>query len=39
VISCPDCNLKKHAKDPYEFANSIGRLLWYNIIIEFKTKV
>ena len=27
VISCPDCNLKKHAKDPYEFANSIGRLL------------
>lgn len=27
VISCDKCNLKKNAKDPLEFANSIGRLL------------
>lgn len=27
VVSCPACNLKKSAKDPLEFANSIGRLL------------
>jgi len=26
VISCFTCNLKKHAKDPIDFANSIGRL-------------
>lgn len=26
VISCPTCNLKKSAKDPYEFAASMGRL-------------
>lgn len=26
VISCPRCNLKKNAKDPYEFANTVGRL-------------
>lgn len=26
VISCPRCNLKKNAKDPYDFANSLGRL-------------
>ena len=27
VISCKTCNLKKHTKDPIEFANSIGKLL------------
>jgi len=27
VVSCSKCNLKKHAKDPIKFANSIGRLL------------
>lgn len=27
VISCPTCNLKKNAKDPIEFAHSIGKLL------------
>ena len=27
VISCPHCNLSKNAKDPYIFANSIGRLI------------
>lgn len=26
VIACPKCNLKKNAKDPYEFAASVGRL-------------
>lgn len=26
VISCPPCNLRKNAKDPYEFAASLGRL-------------
>lgn len=26
VIACPPCNLKKNAKDPYEFAASKGRL-------------
>src|SRR5690606_23515424 len=26
VISCPSCNLKKNAKDPYEFAKQVGRL-------------
>ncbi len=26
VISCPTCNLKKNAKDPYAFAASLGRL-------------
>lgn len=26
VIACSACNLKKNAKDPYEFANQIGRL-------------
>lgn len=26
VISCDTCNLKKHAKDPIQFAQSIGRL-------------
>lgn len=26
VIACPPCNLRKSAKDPYEFASSIGRL-------------
>lgn len=26
VIACPRCNLKKNAKDPYEFAASVGRL-------------
>lgn len=26
VISCPTCNLTKSAKDPYEFAKSVGRL-------------
>lgn len=25
-VSCPTCNLKKNAKDPYEFAQSLGRL-------------
>jgi 5-methylcytosine-specific restriction endonuclease McrA len=26
VIACPACNLKKNAKDPYEFARSKGKL-------------
>ncbi|WP_183000870.1 HNH endonuclease [Pseudomonas sp. UMC65] len=26
VISCPGCNLKKNAKDPYAFAATFGRL-------------
>jgi 5-methylcytosine-specific restriction endonuclease McrA len=26
VIACPPCNLRKSAKDPYEFAASVGRL-------------
>lgn len=26
VISCPPCNLRKSAKDPYDFAASLGRL-------------
>ena len=26
VIACPTCNLRKSAKDPYEFAASLGRL-------------
>lgn len=26
VISCKKCNQRKAAKDPYEFANSLGRL-------------
>lgn len=26
VIACPRCNLRKSAKDPYEFAASVGRL-------------
>jgi 5-methylcytosine-specific restriction endonuclease McrA len=26
VIACPGCNLKKNAKDPYEFAATVGRL-------------
>lgn len=26
VIACPHCNLTKNAKDPYEFAASVGRL-------------
>lgn len=27
VIACPSCNLKKHAKDPLDFAREVGRLL------------
>lgn len=27
VLSCPTCNMKKSNKSPYEYANSIGRLL------------
>ncbi|MDY7525471.1 HNH endonuclease [Sphingomonas sp. 10B4] len=27
VIACPPCNLKKNAKDPFEFAQEVGRLL------------
>lgn len=27
VVSCSNCNLRKRAKDPIEFAQSIGRLL------------
>ena len=27
VVSCPTCNLQKNAKDPYQFAQEIGRLL------------
>ena len=27
VVSCQRCNNQKHAKDPLEFANSIGKLL------------
>lgn len=26
VISCPSCNLTKNAKDPYKFANELGKL-------------
>ncbi len=26
VIACPSCNLRKNAKDPYEFAAQLGRL-------------
>jgi 5-methylcytosine-specific restriction endonuclease McrA len=26
VISCPPCNLKKNSKDPYQFAQEVGRL-------------
>lgn len=26
VIACPTCNLRKNAKDPFEFANQMGRL-------------
>lgn len=26
VIACPTCNIRKNAKDPYEYANSLGRL-------------
>lgn len=26
VIACPRCNMKKNAKDPYQFAASLGRL-------------
>lgn len=26
VIACPKCNLTKNARDPYEFANTVGRL-------------
>lgn len=26
VISCPKCNIQKNAKDPYEFAQSFGKL-------------
>lgn len=26
VIACPSCNLKKSAKDPYDFAQEVGRL-------------
>lgn len=26
VIACPGCNLRKNAKDPYEFAATVGRL-------------
>lgn len=26
VISCPHCNFSKNAKDPYEFAQTLGRL-------------
>ena len=27
VVSCPTCNFKKNSKDPYQFANSLGRIL------------
>lgn len=27
VIACPTCNLRKHAKDPFDFARQMGRLL------------
>lgn len=27
VIACPTCNLRKHAKDPLDFAREIGRLM------------
>lgn len=27
VIACPTCNLRKHAKDPFDFAREVGRLL------------
>lgn len=26
VIACPPCNIKKNARDPYEFAREVGRL-------------
>lgn len=26
VIACPSCNLRKNAKDPYKFAQQVGRL-------------
>jgi 5-methylcytosine-specific restriction endonuclease McrA len=26
VIACPTCNLTKNAKDPYEYASTVGRL-------------
>ena len=26
VIACPTCNIRKNAKDPYEFAQEVGRL-------------
>lgn len=26
-LLCPTCNLRKHAKDPFEWANEIGKLL------------
>lgn len=26
VIACRECNFRKHAKDPLEFANEVGRL-------------
>lgn len=26
VVACPTCNLRKHAKDPLEFAREVGRL-------------
>lgn len=26
VISCPKCNIRKNAKDPYDFANEMGKL-------------
>jgi 5-methylcytosine-specific restriction endonuclease McrA len=27
VIACPNCNQRKHAKDPFDFALTVGRLL------------
>lgn len=27
VVSCPHCNHTKSSKDPYIFANSLGRLI------------
>lgn len=26
VVACPDCNRRKNARDPLEFANTVGRL-------------
>lgn len=26
VIACPPCNMRKKAKDPFDFANEVGRL-------------